>query len=409
MDAKTMTTRHPPAVRMVAWLSGRVRATTVEADLHAGMAAYDDLSAAEDLRRDLAWSGADLWSLEAGPSSQLLATWCAFALQTLGEQLVASEYAARPRLFGYLPAMTAQQATVFFDAGRSWSARARRAAADPGYDIAAELDLPAGLPTWRRMEPCPATHVEAMLAAGRALRDRGQVALADFSATTVPAGKEGVAECLGGLFAQADAGVDQAEHMWRPSSDQALHRVVESTLRGALDQLFRLGQLLARPSLLEAAGPNRPGRAASRLPGESGFDPWCLSDPAAVRSLRGDSAARLALEHLWRSDPDPAATLALFEEVVQKAADGAIAPSDAEGSYYYCTPWPTIYVVRRPVAIAGRDLLPGERFTLEVCVGGADAGGGNGFRRELLVRSFRPTSELGFCDQMDRRPGGGSC
>lgn len=384
--------------RLAAWSTGRVPATTVEAYMRAGNAVYDDLFAAEELRRDHAAAGGNLWSLPAGPSSQLLATWCAFALQTLGERLVESEYAASPRFTGYLPAMSAQQATVLLDAGRTWSARARRAVADPGYDLAEEVRLPGRLPIWKRMEPCPPTHVEAMLAAARALSDRGQVALADFCATAVPAEHAGATDTLQGLWAQAEAAIGQAEQMWRPSRDQPLHRAVEDALRDALEQLFRLGQLLARPTLLEPSAAKGGGRASKRLPGEPGFDPWCLSEPAAARSLGRDPDARSALEDLWRDDPDPEATLALFGEVEREAEAGGIAPSDETGSYYYCTPWPTIYTVRRPVTIAGHALEPGQQFTLDICAGGHD-GRAAGFHRGLLIASFGPTSGLRYCGQ----------
>lgn len=384
--------------RLLARSTGRVPATTVEAYMRAGRAVYDDLFAAEDLRRDLAAAGEDLWSLRPGLSSQLLATWCAFALQTLGERLVESEYAASPRFAGYLPAMSAGQASVLLDAGRTWSARARRAVADPGYSVADELWLPARLPVWERMQPCPPTHVEAMLAAARALLERGQVALGDFSATTIPAEHADTPNRLGGLYAQADAAVEQAEQMWRPSDEQPLHRAVEDALRDALEQLFELGQLLARPSLLDGEGAGSGPHASRLTPGETGFDPWCLSDPAAARSLGHDPAARSALEHLWRSDPDPRATLALFEEVKQAAQDGSIAPSDESGSYFYCTPWPTIYTVRSPVTLAGHALRPAQQFTLDICTGG-DHSGAAGFHRDLLIQTFQPVAQLEFCDQ----------
>ncbi|MBF6557991.1 MAG: hypothetical protein IVW52_17935 [Acidimicrobiales bacterium] len=401
MDSATSKSR--PVARLAARLAGRVPAATVEAYLRAGSAVYDDFFAAEALRRDLVASGTDLWSLGAGPSSQLLATWCAFGLQTLGERLVASENAASPRMAGYLPAMTAEQASVFLDAGRTWSARARRAVADAGYDLADEVRLPATLPVWKRMEPCPPTHVEAMLAAAQALSDRGQAALADFCGSSIPAEHTGTADQLRGLYAQADAAIGQAEQMWRPSRYQPLHRAVEDALRDALDQLFRLGQVLARPSLLGADGAKGAGRGRHRMPGEPGFDPWCLSDSAAARSLGGDLAAKRALEHLWGSDPDPAATLALLETVEQEADDGSITGSDESGSYYYCTPWPTIYTVRRPVTIAGHNLTPGEQFTLDICVGG-HMGRAPGFHRDLLVQNFHPTSRLRYCDQESDRP-----
>ena len=164
------------------------------------------------------------------------------------------------------------------------------------------------------------------------------------------------------------------------------------------------------------AGPARPagrGRprpwpaAAHPLPGEAGFDPWCLSDPAAARSLRRDPDALPALEHLWRSDPDPAATLALFDEVEQAAADGSTARSGQGGGYYDCTPWPTIYTTRQPVTLAGHDLKPGQQFTLDICAGGM-MGQAPGFHRDLLLAAFTPSYQTRYCDQ-DATRANGSC
>lgn len=391
--------------RLAARLSGRMPATTVEALLRAGEAAYEDLFTAEELRHGLVVANQDLWSLGAGVSSQFVATWCAFALQTLGEELVKSEYAAEPRLAGYLPAMTAEQAGAFLDAAGTWSARARRAAADQGYDLAAEVRLPAPLPSWRRTGPCTNTHIGAMLAAARALRDRAQAALADFCALPAPAEHAGAADRLRGVYAEAEAAIGQAGQMWAPSRDQHLHQAVEGTLDAALGQLFWLGQVLARPRLLDPGGSAAGSAARARpLPGEPGFDPWCLTDPAACRSLADDPAARSALEHLWRNDPNPAATLALAAEVEEEVARGTVR-ADGDGSYYYCTPWPPIYTVRRPVSIANHNFAAGQQFTLDICVGGHHDGT-PGFRRGLLAQSFQPASRLGYCDQMERAPGG---
>ena len=390
--------------KIEARLAGRVPAAAVEGYARAGASVYDDLAAAEALRHDLAAAGTDLWALPPGQGSQLLATWCAFALQTLGEQLVESERAASPRRAGTLPAMTAGQATVFLQAAAAWSARARRAAADPGYDIAAETRLPAPLPEWNRTGPCPRTHVAAMLAAAGALSDRAQAALADFGATPVPDTHRGTAGRLQGLAAQAETAVSQAGQMWQPSDYQPLHTAVEAAARDALDQLFRLGQLLARPGLLEAAGTGAGPRSAGPLPGDAGFDPWRLTAPGAARALRGDASARRALEHLWRSDPDPAATLTLAQDVEQAADDGSVAST---GDYYYCTPWPAIYTTRRPVTLAGHALAPGDQFTLDICASDRD-GRPPAFRRGLLITTFRPRAELGYCDR-DTGRGAGTC
>lgn len=238
--------------RLKARWTGRVAATTVDAYLRASSTVYDDFLQAEALRDELAAAGADLWSLPVGQSSQLLATWCAFALHGLGERLVESEYAAKPHTAGYLPVKTAEQATAFLAAAASWSPRARRAAVDPGYDVAEEVRLPAPLPSWNRDAMRPQTHVEAMLVASRVLLERARAALGAYCTIPVPDERHGMVQRAHVLLAEADAAIGQAEQMWTPCRHQPLHRAVETTLRDALDQLFRLGQVLARPSLLEA-------------------------------------------------------------------------------------------------------------------------------------------------------------
>lgn len=140
------------------------------------------------------------------------------------------------------------------------------------------------------------------------------------------------------------------------------------------------------------------------LPGGPGFDPWCLTDAGALRSLRGNPAALQALEHLWRGDPDPAATLALAGDIDQAASEGSVART---GDYYDCTPWPAIYTTRRPVTLAGHALAPGDEFTLDICVGDM-TGRAPGFHRDLLITTFRPSTRLRYCDQ-DTSRNSGSC
>jgi hypothetical protein len=89
--------------RLAAALHGEVAATTVEAYRRAGASAYQDMMDAEQLRGSLAASGAWLWAASTGQSSQLLRAWNAFALQTLGDELVEADYRAEPRTAGFLP------------------------------------------------------------------------------------------------------------------------------------------------------------------------------------------------------------------------------------------------------------------------------------------------------------------
>ncbi len=75
-------------------------------------------------------------------------------LRTLGDELVEPDYRADPRTIGNLPQVTAERAAAFLREVESWSARSRRAAADPAYDVFTEIALPAQLPGWVDAEPC---------------------------------------------------------------------------------------------------------------------------------------------------------------------------------------------------------------------------------------------------------------
>ena len=187
----TATERSRPTLmtRLAAAMRGEIAATTVEAYRRAGAAAYQDMLDAEQLRVSLAASGDSLWTARPQQASQLLCAWNAFALQTLGDQLVEADYRADSRTIGYLPPVTAEQAAAFLGEVEHWSAQARRAASDETYDVTAEIAVPAPLPEWVKVEPCPRAHLTAMLAAAGAMRGRAEAALADLAKAPPPQGK----------------------------------------------------------------------------------------------------------------------------------------------------------------------------------------------------------------------------
>lgn len=388
--------------RLAAALRGERSADVVEAYRRAGGMVYDDLARAEELRGQLAAAGTDAWSLTCGQASQLLCTWNAFVLQTLGDQLVEADYAADPRTVGYLPPVTAEQAAAFLGEVEQWSARARRAAADPQCDVAAELALPAALPGWVEVEPCPQPHLQAMRTAAGALRDHAEAALADLGRTSPPPHRRQAVERLTGMFADADGALSYARSLWSPGAPMTVHQRIESSLKRAIEGFALVGQLCAMPALLDrpqfAATPVTGTRLA--MPGEPGFDPWCLTDPASRRMWQQDPAARRAIDVLWSYDPDPRATLTMQAQIDAAVAAGLVTPGlSATGQRmgnYYCCPWSPIYLVRRPVTIAGQPLRPGQEFALDVSAERVADGGP--FTRALVLGPFTVTSEVDYCD-----------
>ena len=191
----------------------------------------------------------------------------------------------------------------------SWLASARRGAADSGFDIAAQVALPAALPGWVEVEPCPRAHLDAMLAAARAMRARAEAAVADFQRVDTPAGHEKTAAKLAGMAADAGAVLSYAESLWSPNADQVIHERVENSLKRAIEGYYTLGQLLARPVLAvrPATDGLHPTGVSLPLPGQKGFDPWCLTDPATRAKWQKDPAARRGHKTTKIDYCDPAA------------------------------------------------------------------------------------------------------
>jgi hypothetical protein len=231
--------------RLAAAMHGEVSADTVEAYRRAGGAAYQDMMDAEQLRASLTASGTGQWGASPAQGSRLLCAWNAFALQTLGDELVEADYRADPRTVGFLPPVTAEQAAAFLGEVEQWSSRARRAAEDTSYDITAEVALPAPLPGWVKVEPCPRAHLDAMLAAARAMRGRAEAALADLIRTGPPQGREDEVGRLRGRAAEADSVVSYGEALWSPDASGPVHERVENSLRRGIAAYYELGQLSA--------------------------------------------------------------------------------------------------------------------------------------------------------------------
>jgi hypothetical protein len=183
-----------------------------------------------------------------------------------------------------------------------------------------------------------------------------------------------------------------------PDAAGPVHERAENSLRRGIGSYYELGQLLAMPALLD-----RPGISAVPavgqplpLPGQPGFDPWCLTDPHSRATWQQDPAARRAIETLWRYDPDPAATLAIQSQIDAAVTAGSVAARTSRGPRHYCCPWSAIYQACRPVIIAGQPLRPMQEFTLDASAEEVPEGGP--FTRRLLAGPFHSTSEVDYCD-----------
>ncbi|MBI2755363.1 MAG: hypothetical protein HYX52_01500 [Chloroflexi bacterium] len=392
--------------RIAAALEGEVSADTLEAYQRAGMGVYKQLDEAEARRLECKIEGQDPWSVAANTQAELLCTWNAFVLQTLGDQFLEADYRANPATRGFVPPVTAEQALAFYGEVESWLNRASQAHSNPGFRLT--MPLPADLPRWVEVEPCPPAHLEATLEAARAARLHAEAALVVFQEDGLPAEHQPAAQKLRQLAAEAGAKLAYGERLWASNPPRTLHQQIEEHAHRAVERYYHLGQLLAAPILLDTYDPSRPnggaalsggGRRLAR-PGEPGFDPWCLTDPVSRPQWESDPSARNAIRTLWQNDPAPARTLGLQEEIDAALQRGdieyATGPRGQRLGAFYCCPWAPIYVTRRAVTLGGRRLRASQQFTLDVSA--EDMLRGGAFKREVMLGNFSPTDRVDYCD-----------
>lgn len=384
--------------RVAARLEGEVPADLLEAYRRAGLGVYGLLDELEDERLTCKIKAVHPWSLPAATQAALLCAWNAFELQTLGDQFLDADYAANPATVGYVPPVTAEQVGAFYGEVEGWLGRARQARSTTSYEL--DVAVPADLPPWSIVEPCPAEHRAAMLAAARSLRKRADAALMLLNEMEPPDEWRSAAQQLRQLQAAATSKVEYAEQLTAAGGPREMHERVEALLRDGLARYYHLGQLVAMPRLIAEYGRRPAQPAQSPLSAKGGFDPWRITDPATRAQWKADSRAREALDSMWALDPDPRRTLAIQDAIDEALARGDVAyATSAAGQRvgnYFCCPWAPVYVARRPTTIHGTRLKPLQQFTYDVSA--EEVPGGGEFKREILVGLFSRADEVDYCD-----------
>lgn len=392
---------HPGVgTRVRALLRGERSAADLEALRAAGAGIYTELGRAEQDRTRLIAEGRNLWTAPTSVCGHLVATWNAFVLQTLAAGLLDADYAADAGTVGYVPPVTFDQAWSWFAAAAGWLSQAQQAHANPDHDLTATMRIPAALPAWVEVEPCPPAHLHAMLIALPAIREHADLALFDLDKNCHTEPQHHAANTLHQLAAEAAAAAEYAQALGSSAAGQRLHELIEAHLKRAVTLWFHAGQLAAMPTLI---GRYRPKAGPARvdpdtLPGGPRFDPWCLTDPETLQSWQSDPRARKAIDALWAVDPDPGRTLSVHAQIQAAVASGAVVRASGMrlGSYFYCCPWSPIYQVRKPVRINGKRLSPPQQFTFDVS--GEGLAEGLPFVRRILLGPFQATSEVDYCD-----------
>jgi hypothetical protein len=396
------------AVRLRAALKGERRADVLDTMRQAGGAVYEELAYAERTREQLRLDGGDLWEAPIAVSGHLLATWNAFALQTLGQGLLDADHAiGAAGTAGYLPSVTFDQAWWWLSTAATWLSQARQVRANPDYDLRSRYTLPVDPPSVD-VKPCPDSHLEAILAAITPLREHAGLALFDLEKSGSPDTHTAAINWLRQLAAEADTAGEYAEglHRYATAPNRPLQSYLEYHLKRAMVLWFHLGQLAAMPVLIRAyqrkaeAKPSPPPRpqpvvpiAPAPVPDRHGFDPWCLTDPRGRQMRERDPRAWKAISDMWAADPDPRRTLAIHAQIDAALASGYIDRLrwGRKPTYYFGCPWSSVYQVRQAIRVDNFWLSPPQQFTLDISVQP-----GLYFIRRILVGPFHYTKELAY-------------
>lgn len=185
-----------------------------------------------------------------GTQAALLAGWVAFALQVLGDEMLAADAALDPSTAHYVPPVTAEQVTEFYEPVQAWMGRAAAAKANPSYRL--DVVVPEVLPEWVEVEPCPQAHLLALRQAVDRLRSHTEGLLPGFNPEPAQAhARDIVAEGV----AEAGSAADYANRMWGATSGPPpaqAHEGIEASLKHAAESYFYVGQVIAMPSLADA-------------------------------------------------------------------------------------------------------------------------------------------------------------
>lgn len=404
-------------------MSGEVSADTLEAYRRASLAVYDALEHSETHRAGAKDEGKNAWTLPKSTQAEILCTWNAFVLQTLGDRFLDADYEGDPHTVGFVPAITSDQILGFYTQVEGWLNRAQQAHFNPDYKL--DVLVPAALPAWSEVEPCPNAHLVGMLEAMRAIRDHTDAALT-FLNDSPPQGddQEKSANQIRQVHASAQTKARYAEDMMNGNPSRDVHERVEQHVKDAVESYYLLGQLLAMPELAlkvkqppapqpmpQNAPPPAPIYAPSPAfyapqtpqlapPSDPSFDMWCLTSPEAQGKFRQDREAVRAIKTLWQLDPDPRRTIEIQNEINAALGRGDIGFAlDRWGKklgHFFCAPWGSVYVAKRPLTLAGTRLMTMQQFIFNVTCEGVNLGAP--FEREIMTGNFTPTARFEYGD-----------
>jgi len=253
-----------------------------------------------------------------------------------------------------------------FELVGAWLGRAHEAAANAGYVL--DVVVPQPLPQPR------APRTTGVL---RAMKQTLETVQARAGADLAERAADPIHDRLAPMMSGVQSAIDSAGALSAASVSDEMKAMLGQTLQSGLDRAYQVGQLLAVPDLLgktEPVAPALPVHDSTTvglfLPGDPGFDPWCLTDPIGRRHKQASKEMTALIDEFWRKDPEPAQTLAIQAEISAAVEQGTadfmpdeVGPLTRRAGR---CPWPGILYAKASLVIAGKALAPGDSFVFTV-------------------------------------------
>ncbi|RYG46422.1 hypothetical protein EON79_10200 [bacterium] len=361
MDEPSVWTRFRAARR------GEISAASLRTYYGASLPVFELWEGIEAERRRAIAKGETPWDLSPSRQAERAYAWCAFVLQVLGNEFLDADDGFDPPTRGFLPPVTADQVSRLYAPIEGLVGLSRQAGADVNHRFQEKV---AELPPWNETSPSPPAYVAGLLGAMRALQPHAGAAVASLG-LEAPENATAARQFhqIRGLHAAAEAKAHYVAGIYGSDAQAGLDPRIEPSVKETIEALFDVGRLAAIPKLVQKISYSRGKRPSFPLPGDPGFDPWCLTDPRAKESKRKDREARDAILRMWDTDPDPEATLELIQAIRMAEIRRDIRPAEERGKrigpFQRC-PWSTVYEVDRMVALPGEVLLPATWFALDI-------------------------------------------
>jgi len=357
-------------------IHGEVSDANIQGYLRAASQIEDIWQQIDDRLAAMNAQGVVPWEAYAGLRYPLAFIRAARTYQVFVRELLAADAAFDPKMAGYLPQVTYDQANALCHNIQPNLQRAIAALSGTNFVPDVSFPLILGPRVESDGRPCPVAHLEGMISAAREVREWAAGLIAQYENAVTHATNPAPAEIITHIselqsrLAQADSqlrfGADLVGQVTQGQATAQLHEEAENSLWDALQQLFLLNQAVALPEALRPVPRQTP---VSRQPLPTRVyrdrrirpdDLWRIAAPSARSELRG---TEFGTDEMGEMCEKMGGILSAGAQQYLDEVDAAVARGDVYqiAAMANC-PFEPLYKARRALEIAGSSIPASYEF-----------------------------------------------